>query len=108
MINVWRIICQGSCQWFPLIEYTTDVPLYGSAPELRVGKLVTVAPKTTIATRVLAAFTTALDAPICRFEAHAKYIHILDTGNKAGAARDSVVQHYDGKVRGSRSAYGHV
>jgi hypothetical protein len=62
-------------------------------------KLVTVTAETAVAARILATLAISLNAPVRRFKAIAEYAGILDMRDEAGAARNSIIKHYNGKSR---------
>jgi len=91
-----------------LTEDTTNIPFDRSAPQLCVGELIAVTPKTTVAARILATLAISLDASVCRFKAHPEYAGVLDVGDEARAARHGIIEDYDGKSRRPPSPYGHA
>jgi len=81
----------ASHRCFPIAEYTTNVSLNRSSFKLCVGKLVAITAETTIAARVIATFAPTFDAPVCRFEACAKNVSILELSNETRATGNGVV-----------------
>ena len=83
----------------PLSQYATEILFNRSTLELWMSKLVPIVSKTSIATRILSALTTALDTPVSGFNTHVKYLWLFNARDKAGASRYVIIKHNNRKSR---------